>query len=104
MVASTFTNKLWIFLLLFSLFLISCSNEAGLVEKARQIKKGMTKQEVTEIMGNPDKIDYIKSSFISYTDVFYYHISPPVFSDPIIVWFDNAGQVAQVSLPKGTVK
>ena len=62
----------------------------------------MTKQEVTEIMGNPDKEDIVKS-FPPYTERFYYYISPPIFSDDIIVWFDSTGHVGQLSLPKGTI-
>lgn len=103
MAVSTFTSKVWTFLLLFSVFFLSCSNETKQVEKAKQIKKGMTKQEVNRIMGEPDKKDSVKS-YPPYTERFYYYISPPIFSDDIIIWFDSTGYVSQVSLPKGTEK
>ena len=60
----------------------------------------MTKQEVNRIMGEPDKRDIIKT-FPLYSERYYYFISPPIFSDDIIVWFDSTGFVGQVSLPKG---
>lgn len=99
MVASTFISRIWTLLFLFGLFFISCGNETKQVKKAKQIKKGMTKQEVNKIMGDPDKEDIVKS-FPPYTERFYYYISPPIFSDDIIIWFDSTGYVGQVSLPK----
>lgn len=101
MVVSTITNKILLFLLLLLIFFISCSNESKLVKKAKSIKKGMTKQEVGNIMGVPDKRDFVYSIPL-YKERFYYSISPPIFSEDIIVWFDSTGYVGQISFPKGT--
>jgi len=100
MAESTFTNRILALISVISLVFASCSNEYEQIGKAKQIKKGMTKQEVYKVMGKPDREDIVKF-FPPYMERFYYYISPPIFSDDIIVWFDSTGQVGQVSLPKG---
>lgn len=99
MEASTFTNRDWTLLFVLLFLFVSCTSENKQDEKAKQIKKGMTKQVVTNIMGKPDKEDIV-NSYPPYKERFYYYAFSPVFSDDIIVWFDSSGYVCQVSLPK----
>lgn len=99
MEALVFTNRDWTLLFVLLFLFVSCTIENKQDEKAKQIKKGMTKQGVTNIMGEPDKEDIV-TSYPPYKERFYYFRFPPIFSDDIIVWFDSSGHVCQVSLPK----
>lgn len=104
MVALTFTNRIIGTILVFSLAFMGCDNKLNEVEKAKKVQKGMTKEQVIKIMGEPRlcKSD-LKGAPENFQESFYYRVS--IFhSEGILIFFDSSGSVSQVSLPKGTMR
>ncbi len=72
---------------------MSCENENEKIEKVKQIKIGMSRQQVVEIMGKPDVLDSV-DNFAPFVEGYYYKVYlVEIFSDPVIVWFDSMRQV-----------
>lgn len=95
----TFMNKLII--ALFSIVLISCIDSEEVIRNANKLENGMSKKEVIEIMGEPNRIDSV-TAFDPFVERFYYKVyNIEALSDRIIVWFDSTGKLGQVSFPKG---
>ncbi|MFA7616996.1 MAG: hypothetical protein WCY16_10495 [Weeksellaceae bacterium] len=85
--------KTKIFVFIFTLSLLSCNQKKPNenFENQKKVEKGMTTDEVLEIMGPPD---YIKE--LGYTEsrgdsIFIYSYEPPFgFSGYIQVWFNHS--------------
>ncbi|MEZ4799805.1 MAG: hypothetical protein R2809_08540 [Flavobacteriales bacterium] len=104
MAAYFILNRKHFLLILFSLFYIGCGKNQQKVEDSYQLEKGMNIDEVIKIMGEPDYRESRKANDTLYSqwkEVFYYNVyTVPLFSDDIIVWFDQTKTVGQVSRPK----
>ena len=78
---------------------VACSNNRTVISKAKEIKVGMSMEDVKNILGAP--LDSIKG----YTDsnnIMFLYSAPQFESDDIQIYFDSGtNQVDHVVLPKG---
>ncbi|MFT6828997.1 MAG: outer membrane protein assembly factor BamE (lipoprotein component of BamABCDE complex) [Arcticibacterium sp.] len=65
-------------------------------ENAKLLIKGMSKMEVLEIMGSPDKRRYSWNQNASSMDSNYFYYPPYAASDGVYVYFDSSGFVSSI--------